>query len=56
MEIHGFRWMHQGQTNVDSLTISEHKQEFNQPLTMGDVIRVVDVDKESHIRTTYIPI
>ena len=27
--------------------ISEQKQEFNQPLTMGDVIRVVDVDKES---------
>ena len=34
-------------TGVDRLTISEHKQEFNQPLTMGDVIRVVDVDKEA---------
>ena len=27
--------------------ISEHKEELNQPLTMGDVIRVVDVDKDS---------
>ena len=32
---------------VDRLTISENKEELNQRVTMGDVIRVIDVDKES---------
>jgi len=41
---HGDTWIY---ADVDRKTISEQKQEFNQPLTMGDVIRVVDVDKES---------
>ena len=27
--------------------LTEHKEELNQPLSMGDVIRVVDVDKDS---------
>ena len=36
-----------GGEEVINETISEQKQEFNQPLTMGDIIRVVDVDKES---------
>ena len=27
--------------------LNEHQEELNQPLTMGDVIRVVDVDKDS---------
>ena len=40
----GDTWIH---TKVDRKTISEHEEELNQPLTMGDVIRVVDVDKDS---------
>ena len=31
----------------DPDVISEHKEELNQSLTMGDIIRVVDVDKDS---------
>jgi len=45
------RTLYRGDTwiyaDVDRKTISEHKEEFNQRLTMGDIIRVVDVDKES---------
>ena len=40
-------------TGVDRLTLNEHKEELNQPLTMGDVIRVVDVDKENEYKLVY---
>ena len=37
----------------DDEMIYEHKEELNQPLTMGDIIRVVDVDKESEYKLVY---
>ena len=42
-----FPWLHDWILDEYVDVISEHKQQFSQPLTWGDMIRVIDVDKES---------
>ena len=37
----------------DQPTLFEHEENLNQPLTMGDIIRVVDVNKESEYELVY---